>query len=324
MIMSVYNSSAFLREAISSILNQSYQNFEFIIVDDGSVDESLEIIHSFHDPRIRVVKNTQNKGLAFSLNRAIELARTEYIVRMDADDISLPTRLERQVRFMEENKHISISGTWIKLIGAKSEVWKYPLSNKELSCHMIFGSPFAHPSVIIRRKDLLDKNLLYDENLRVAQDYDLWMRALRSGGLFANIPEVLLLYRTHPLQSGKVNNSNQVQVAIKTQQALLRLIGIDVEEEGLVAHCGISFCRSISLEEADQWLSLIYLKNLETNYFDQKNLKKLLIRKFQEVISRSELNLIETVKFIQFSRLMALAGNAHISFLKFYLKKLIK
>ncbi len=195
-VMSVYNSEKYLSEAIESILNQTYTNFEFIIVNDGSTDSSFDIIQKYakNDERI-VLISRENKGLPFSLNEGIKKARGKYIARMDADDISLPTRFEEQVKFMENEPNVGVCGSCIKIFanGCKKK-WRVPITDDECKMSLLVGSCFAHPAVMIRKSVLEDNQIFYDENLYTAQDYALWI-SLSGLTKFANIPKVLLHYR---------------------------------------------------------------------------------------------------------------------------------
>lgn len=158
-VMPVYNAELYLDEAIQSITNQTYKKFEFIIINDGSTDKSLEIIKKYKDEYSRIVLiSRENKGLVFSLNEGISKAKGKYIARMDADDISLSTRLEEQVAFMEENQEIGVCGSWVEVFGdnRKNTIWKMPKSNEELKTRLLFSVPVAHPSVMMR-KEILDK-----------------------------------------------------------------------------------------------------------------------------------------------------------------------
>ncbi len=197
--MSVHNGARYLREAISSILNQTEKEFEFIIVNDASTDESESIISSFNDPRIVLIKNPQNLGLTKSLNIALQKSTGTYIVRMDADDIALPERLTVQKNFLDTHPDIVCVGSALRIIdehgnehGTKS-VFTDPLL---LNFYMRLKNQMAHPTVMFR-KDIILSVGGYDETFRYAQDYDLWSRLLDKGYLFSNINTPLLLYRSH-------------------------------------------------------------------------------------------------------------------------------
>lgn len=205
--MSVYNEPVnWLSKSIDSILKQSYHDFEFIIINDNPSQEEIKSFLtsiSEIDKRIIIIENPKNIGLAASLNKGIEIARGNYIARMDADDISLPTRFMKQINFLEKNPNIGICGSFVRTINEK-DIRKKKLtlqqSNIDLKNAILFFCPFVHPSVMIRRELLIENK--YDTNCRVAQDWDLW-KTLSTKTDFANIPEVLLLYRIHSNQAPK-------------------------------------------------------------------------------------------------------------------------
>lgn len=193
-LLPVYNGGLHLKEAISSILSQDLSDFEFLIINDGSTDNSPETINSFKDPRIRVINNETNLGLIKTLNNGIDSARGDYIVRMDSDDISLRQRLRKQVSFMDANPEVGICGTWVRTFGKKRETWKYPVTHDEIKASLLFRTCFAHSSVIMRTAMLKEHGLYYDENFIYAEDFELWQRCATLFRL-ANIPEVLQMYR---------------------------------------------------------------------------------------------------------------------------------
>lgn len=195
-LMAVYNGEKYVPEAINSILSQSFTDFEFIIVDDGSTDRSLQIINSHQDPRVKVVRNPQNLGLTRALNIGLDLARGEFIARMDSDDVSLPERLARQVAYMDACPEVGVCGTWARDIDAQGSavgIRETPVG-RDLDRKYWIPSPIIHSSAMIRRSHLGE--LRYDQRIRYAQDFDLWLR-LRAGHKLANLPEHLLLYRVH-------------------------------------------------------------------------------------------------------------------------------
>lgn len=194
--MSVYNGERYLNEAVDSILGQTFTDFEFLIIDDASTDRTPEILRSYDDPRIRVVTNEENLGLTKSLNKGLTLARGEYIARMDADDISLPERLEKQVLFLEKNPNIDVLGANVQYIdesGKRSQVIKWPQRDLLIKWCLCFMNPIAHPSVVIRRKPLTDIGG-YDEEIAFAQDYNLWVK-LSPRAHFGNHEDTLVYLR---------------------------------------------------------------------------------------------------------------------------------
>ena len=198
-IMPVYNAQNYVEEAILSILNQTYQNFEFIIINDGSTDKSLEIIQEYakKDNRIKVISR-ENKGLIYSLNEGIKLSKGKYIARMDADDISLSYRFEKQIEFMENNLDVGICGSSAIVFDDKTEKkWIVYKDENRIKAELLFSSPFIHPSVMIR-KSIIDKyNFFYDKDYIHAEDLELWVR-MSDFVKLANIQDILFKYRDTP------------------------------------------------------------------------------------------------------------------------------
>ena len=196
-IMSVYNGSRYLRESIESILNQTYRDFEFIIFDDASTDDSASIIESYNDPRIVFIKNDKNYGLTLNLINGVQLAKGKYIARIDSDDVAFDKRLERQIDYMETHTDIDVCGSLANAIdsnGRKRYIIRVPVNDKEIKENLIFGNCIIHPSVMMR-KSLFEKHQ-YDASFRTCQDYNLWSECI-CDCTFANLNEVLLGYRVN-------------------------------------------------------------------------------------------------------------------------------
>jgi len=266
-LMPVYNGREYLREAVDSILGQGYSDYEFIIIDDGSTDESEKVILSYRDERIRFISHEENVGLPSTLNKGMELAAGEYIVRMDQDDISLPERIEKQVRFMDNHPETGVCGTWIRYIGVprrpwRSRVYKYPTEPRDIRARSLFNSSFAHPSVIMRSSLLERFQLRYDPEHLNAEDWGLWQKCSFCFPL-ANIPEALLLYRVNP---GSMTNSNK-NVEFETIRDINRLslrnLGIDFSPEELLLyrHYPIDF-EPEYLIQFHSWLQRLQKANL--------------------------------------------------------------
>lgn len=210
-VMSVYNGEKYLREAINSILEQSYADFEFIIIDDCSTDNSLDIIKSYKDNRIRLIRNKANLRLPASLNMGIRLANGKYIARMDADDISLPDRFLKQVNYLESHPEVvALGGSFQAIDGNGRNLYKHhALIEEKLDRYYLIPSPLAHPTVMMRREIIVNNNLFYDVKYSSAQDYDLWLR-IRKYFKIANLPEVLLKYRIHKKSISSVRSHEQM------------------------------------------------------------------------------------------------------------------
>ncbi len=236
-ILTVFNGEKFLKEAIESILNQTYQEFELIIIDDGSTDSTLQIIDSYHELRIRLIENGHNRGQSYSRNLGIQKSKGEYIAIMDADDIALPNRLEIQYEYLKSNTEISLCGSWIEVIGEEGDfkkIRKVPTDNFEIKADLIFNCPIIHPTVMFVKKDFVENGFFYDEEFRYAQDMELWSRAMFKLN-FSNIPLPLLKMRFGNSNSISFKNRNeQLLFGMKTiNNTLQRLKISDNVDEGL-------------------------------------------------------------------------------------------
>ena len=199
-IMPVYNSGIYLHKAIDSILAQSHGNFELIIIDDASNDETKKILASFTDHRVKVISNEANLGIAKSLNKGIALCNGTYIARMDADDVSIPERFEKQVNFLQKNTKVGVLGgaaTLIDNCGSKLGTLTPVKSHEFIASNLALGSCVIHPTVMFNTKVVSKELILYDENYKHAQDYELWLRLI-SKTLFRNLNIKLINYRIHP------------------------------------------------------------------------------------------------------------------------------
>lgn len=200
-LMSVYNGERYLREAIESILGQTFTDFKFIIVNDGSTDSSRDIVLSYSDPRIRLIDNPENMGLIKSLNRGLALARGEYVARQDADDRSLPFRLEKQVAFLEVNPAVALLGTQARVIDeygipVRFLYFRKPVTKFGIQWRLMIDSAFVHSSVMFRRNVIWDELRGYNEAFVGREDADLWSRVILNHEV-QNLPETLVDYRSH-------------------------------------------------------------------------------------------------------------------------------
>ncbi len=200
-IMSVYNGEAFLQQAIDSILNQTYTNLQFIITDDCSNKATKDILFAIQDKRVEIIYNVKQLGLTKNLNAALAFCKGKYIARMDADDISLPNRIEKQVALLEHYNHLDGTAGWIQLIdenGNQTGIWdddrRYN-SEKEIATIIPKKNVIAHPTVMLRANVL--KQYKYNELQQHSQDWDLWLRLFTDGLQVAKMKEVVLQYRVH-------------------------------------------------------------------------------------------------------------------------------
>jgi len=215
-VMPVYNTEKYVGEAIESILCQTFEDFEFIIVDDSSTDSSWRIIQKYakEDNRIVAVQNTDKKGCYSARNFGLNLAKGKYYVVMDSDDIALPNKLQRQLNFMEQHTDIDIAGSWYECFGYRNGVIKTPLSHDEIESTLFFYNCISHPTVIMRKETLDNFDVKYDESFLFAQDYELWCREI-DRLKFANIPQVLIKYRTYDRSIGYEKRDAIVNAALE-------------------------------------------------------------------------------------------------------------
>ena len=228
-IMPVYNTKEdWLREAIESILNQTFTDFEFIILDDKSTNNAIDVINEYaqKDNRIKIIEG-EHKGLANALNKCIDESKGEYIARMDADDISLSNRLIEQVNYLDNNRDISIISFYYEKF-PKTIIVKLPVHVTILD--MFNSSPMCHPSVMMRRSDIKKYDLKYDEKYIVAQDYELWSRAVFHVKM-ANIDKVLLRYRVNENGNYIKNKEIAERNVNKVKTKLLNKLTIDREQQ---------------------------------------------------------------------------------------------
>lgn len=211
-ILPAYNAELTIKESIESILNQDFTDFELLIINDGSNDNTQKIIESYKDSRIKLINNEKNYGLIYSLNKGLDNASGKYIARMDADDISMPHRLKRQFDFMEANPEVIVCGSKIRYFGQKKFIppFKAPKTDYECKQYMIYGSCFAHPTTIIRKSILDNYNIKYDDNFYNCEDYKLWLD-LMEYGKFYNLQQILLKYRISAQQITQNYNLKQIK-----------------------------------------------------------------------------------------------------------------
>ncbi len=224
-IMSIFNGEKYVKETVESVLNQSFRDFEFIIVNDGSTDGTSEILRSFKDERIRII-NQENRGLTKSLNRSIGGSEGRYVGRIDCGDIAFEKKFEVQLNFLEGNRDIYGVGTWANLIDEKGNMvgmLKYPTEYEKIRKVILRYNPFVHPSLVFR-KEMFDEIGLYDESFEFAQDYDLMLRAVSRFNI-VNLPEVLLNYRVSEEAISSRKMKKQEYYALKARIKALSQYG---------------------------------------------------------------------------------------------------
>jgi glycosyltransferase involved in cell wall biosynthesis len=282
-LMSVYNGEKYLREAVASVLNQTFEDFEFIIIDDGSTDFSQEILRSYKDHRMKLLKNDSNIGLTKSLNKGLLISKGAFVARMDADDISLPSRLQEQVDYFRNNPQVGILGTALSVIDEKGKLLdniQYPQTHLEIRWRMLFSNPMRHPTWMFRR-EIIDSGLFrYDEKYRFAQDYELQTRLI-DRIIFANLSKPLLLLRDHSEKVSFLNSEKQKEAGIDFLHRLYKIsYGLDIDKRKVQV---IRKLRSNNPENKDELCLLgdflvkimnVFLSNVCSNRNERKFIRR--------------------------------------------------
>lgn len=277
-VMPGYNCEKYVSCAIESILKQSFTDFEFIIIDDGSTDNSVNIIRQFGDPRIKFISNEVNRGNYTVRNQGMGIAKGKYICVMDADDFSEPERLEIQYQFLENNPDIGICGTFIRNIPSDI-IPRFITDHNHLKVAFLSNNFCSHPSLCIRR-EILDKHTLkYNEDYYYSADFDLCVRALRFTKI-QNIPSVLLRYRRHGDQISWAKYREQerfadmIRINQLNENLQFRLVEIPV-----LLHLLLMKKQPLPGKYkplAEQWVDKILNKNKIINYYNQDILEQFL------------------------------------------------
>lgn len=270
-IMSVYNDKHYVKDTIKSVLNQTFGDFEFIIINDGSTDGTQEILENYarKDERITILVNEDNMGLTRSLNRGIENSKGEYIARIDAGDICRPSRLEKQVKFLDENGDVYIIGSYHYWINEKGRIigeYRFPTVRKQIKKNLFgFASIAAHPALMTRR-ELFKKTGLYDVSYSTSMEYELYIRTIKNGWEITNIPEFLVyvLRREKGISESKIKTIfvNQFRIKARYLPSLLnfRNFAYTVASLFLVFVPSGLLRRMVRISIADQKIREIFMK----------------------------------------------------------------
>ena len=300
-IMSAYNAGKYIGQAIESILMQSFTDFEFIIINDASTDQTNTKIFSFRDKRIKYIENKNRLGLTRSLNLGLKIARGTYIARMDADDVSFVDRFKIQYDYLEKNKNIVLTGSWIEFFGEYKEektIWECPQNHYAIKYFLSFCNQLAHSSIFFRRQDIINIGG-YDNKYEYAQDYDLYARLIKNNYLLNNIGQVLVKYRVHNESRSFSHNERQKQVenADKIQfDYLNEIIGASRREFSIFKRVGEDNLTLIELYTIFQLYRRLYRifkcdNKIHLNIIGEisiynNNLKRILIKKAIKKILR--------------------------------------
>ncbi len=237
MLMAVFNGEQFIKESIKSILSQSYERFEFIIINDGSTDKTVTMIGRIQDPRIKLINNSENLGLTKSLNIGLEHAKGEYIARIDADDTAHQDRLAVQANYLDTHPNVVLIGTNVRVINQEGHVdtdleFDRPSTDTSVKWMLLFGNPFVHSSVMFRRKEIWNDLGGYNTAYRYNQDFEMWSRVLR-GNSAVNVKDILTDFRSNPSSITRQRGKRNARLWEKTLRE-----NIDVQRSNLISIFG--------------------------------------------------------------------------------------
>jgi len=278
-IMPAFNAGKYIAKAINSILSQTLDDLELIVINDGSTDDTFDLIKSFNDPRIILIENETNIGIIQSSNKGLKLARGQYIALMDSDDISMPRRLEKQAYFLDTNHDIAACGSWARIFGSVFGVAKTLTDSEELAATFVFENMVINSSAMVRRDVLEREKLKYRDEFPHAHDYDLWARLSLSYKLY-NLDEVLVKYRVHQSQDSQKSAKLQRESALRIKKYLLLSYGFSATEKDLAAHkCLTSYGVRLSektIDEVEQWLIKLTGENEKIGKFNQDKFRSII------------------------------------------------
>lgn len=272
-LIPVYNSEKYLREAIDSILGQTFSDFELILINDASTDSSEEIILSYQDERIRYYRNEENIGILGTRMRLIGKATGEYIAYLDNDDIALPERFAKEIDFLDNNPEYALCGTWGLLVDSDGKYLKkmnLPDRNDEIKSGFLFANCFIQSSMMFRREILVQNP--YDVNFPLAKDYNLWY-LLSEKHKLCNLPIHLIKYRWHQSNESKKKEDLMTSLTKKVYTKQLVRLGINPTEEELNIHHAIGNKDSLNIPEKEyfkklnQWMRKLSRANKEHNTY---------------------------------------------------------
>ncbi len=262
-LMPVFKTAPYLREAMDSMLSQTFKDFELIVLNDCSPDNAEEILDIYNDPRIVRYKGEKNAGLSNVLNVGIGMARGKYIARMDSDDISLPNRLQIQVDYLETHPEVDLVSVGMRLFGAKEGTWIRELNPEKVKIEAMFHSPVLHASSVWRKDAFERQGLRFRQEMVPAEDYDLWTRAMLKGLKLVNLPEVLYEYRIHEAQA-TVQTDKTAAKSREVQMAYLQEALPSLSDK--------------NREAFPKRLWPVFFANLRDGFFDKKWLAKRLYK----------------------------------------------
>jgi glycosyltransferase involved in cell wall biosynthesis len=321
-VLPVYNGEKYLAESLDSVFAQTYQNWELVIINDGSSDGTEKLIFKYQDKRIKYLPNDGNKGIIFSLNRGIEESKGIYIARLDADDIALPDRIEKQVKFLSENAEFAMCGSYFRTIDSKGNLLKnveFPSNNTDAQSFLLLHNCFCHSAIMMRTN--IAKDLKYDEKFQVCEDYDLWYRISRTGKIL-NLPVFTTLYRVHDNNMSTRKSEIMFAHVNKINKRILDDLGIEYSNTELEAHSN-ALCYNVpffgnpeSIRILENWILKLYSYLKKSGNYNAFLCYKILVEKWIVVAYNTR-----NFKKMFFNQLMTVHPSAYLNTLVRKIKK---
>lgn len=295
-VMPAYNAEKHIKQAIDSIIGQTYKDFILMIVNDGSTDKTEEIILSYHDDRIKYIKNEKNIGLVNTLSNSVELTQTKYYARMDADDIAVPQRIEWQIQFMEDHPDVGVCGGLFEIFGNENSFSERLLGDENIKATLLFGCKILHPSIMIRTGILKDNKINFDipfkynddygHKILELEDYALWHK-LKSITKFENLDKVLIKYRIEGQNLSTQKMDLILERKKKIYSYILKELSIEPSENNLLFHISLNnFNQSTSSKDIALFrkhLDSIIIANKEKNIYPLIPLEKVVNQKWDQL-----------------------------------------
>ncbi len=294
-VMPVFNAEAYILESVNSMLNQSYIHLELIIVDDACTDSTMEKIQMIKDDRIVILRQTNNSGLASCLNQAIRYAHGAFLARMDADDISLPDRIEQQLLAMEREPTVAVLGTGMQYFGASTYKNYFPPSHELCKSKLLFNVCCGHSSILMKREVFEKNENFYNAALeQYSEDYDLFVRLIGQYR-FMNLQKLLVRYRTYPPSLKKYAEDRRRTNSKAVRNRMLGAMGVYPSEQEQVIHqlgADLTIHKDKTpLNDIAAWFDFLLEKNKSSGYFNEASLKVILSEQlFMQVYHNAHLN----------------------------------
>lgn len=284
-VLPVYNCSLYIEEAINSILNQTIQDFEIIIIDDCSVDDTVKIVLNIPDERIRLILKEQNVGLIDSLNIGFKEAKGKYIARMDGDDISFPDRFQKQLEILENNPEIKACGCWLQSFGAYEKTIKHLKTNAEIRSHLLISNPMSLGATMLKREAY--KSFQFSASKVHVEDYDFWARTAWKCPMY-NIQEILYSYRVHEGQVSQKYKQIQREGDIQIKLFLFKKLNYNlIKFDDLLITKILYTNEDFSLKEFKliyEWFKELIQNNSKMNIFDNLQFKNVVFQIQKKIV----------------------------------------